>query len=230
MRGAVYDEGRSATASAAVPQPAACERSPHLLVACALIGFLGSTALLVGNVVGSIVVPNYDWVSDTVSDLAAGPYEMIQDVALYGYAAALGALAVAAAHDHLGGLRWSGGILCLMLLAAVVTIIGARNEYGDADAGGVVIHIYLVYLLGVLFLLAPLAMGRGMGRVHRVYAYIAYACATLWAIGAPVFFMLPTGVDGLFERFLGIVTLVWVTTLCRLFWIRAFAPAPPPWG
>jgi hypothetical protein len=216
----------SASGSTAA-RPAGCERSPHLLVACAIVGCLGSIALFVGNVVGSIVVPNYDWVADTVSDLAAGPYEIIQDVALYGYAAALGALAVAAAHDHLGGLRWSGGILCLMLLAAVVTIVGARNEYGDADAEGVVIHIYLVYLLGVLFLLAPLAMGHGLGRVHRVYAYISYGCASVWALGAPLFFMLPTGIDGLFERFLGIVTLTWVLMLCQVFCVRAFAPTPP---
>lgn len=165
---------------------------------------------------GSLVVPNHDWVSETVSDLAAGPYAIIQDVALYGYAAALSACAIGAAHDHPGGIRWSGGILCLMLLATVVTIIGARNEYGDGDHEGIVIHIYLVYALGILFLLAPLAMASGMGRVAPAFERVALGCALLWAVGAPLYFTLPTSIDGLIERGLGLVTVVWVVTLSWL--------------
>lgn len=201
--------------------PAVGVRSPHLLVICAVIGFAGSAVLILGNIVGSLVVPNYDWVADSVSDLAAGPSDIIQDVALYGYAAALGACAVGAAHDHLGGKRWSGGILCLMLLATVVTIIGARNEYGDGDREGVVIHIYLVYALGALFLAAPLLMAHGMGRVGATFERVALGCAVVWGIGAPVFFMVPTSIDGLVERGLGLVTVVWVGSLCWVLLRRA---------
>jgi hypothetical protein len=185
-------------------------RDPHLLIGAGAIALLGSFCLLAGNIVGSMVVPGHDWVADTVSDLAAGRYEIIQDVALYGYAAALIACALGAAHFHAHTLRWNAGILCLAILAVCVVVIGARNEYGDNDNEGIVIHIYLVYALGVFFTLLFVAMASGMGVVDRRYRLVSYGCAILWGIGAPVFFLLPTGVDGAFERGLGVVTMVWV--------------------
>ncbi len=182
----------------------------QLLLATALVAIVGTVVLVLGNIVGSIVVPNHDWVADTVSDLAAGKYEIIQDVALYGYAGSFVACAIAAAHLHLDGTRWNIGIACLALLALCVAIIGARNEYGDQDNEGIVIHIYIVYLLGVLFTTLFLSMGRGLALVARRYAIISYCCAASWTVGAPIFFFMPTGYDGAFERGLGVITVVWV--------------------
>ena len=185
-------------------------RDAQLLIGAGAIALFGSVCLLAGNIIGSIVVPNHDWVADTVSDLAAGRYEIIQDVALYGYAAALIACALGAAHFHAHTKRWNAGILCLAILAVCVVVIGARNEYGDNDNEGIVIHIYLVYALGVFFTLLFVAMAKGMGVVNAVYARISYGCAALWGVGAPIFFILPTSFDGAFERGLGVITMVWV--------------------
>ena len=189
--------------------------NPHhpniqLLMATAVIAMAGSIAMILGNIIGSIVVPNHDWIADTVSDLAAGKYEIIQDVALYCYAASLIACAVGAAHLHQDGTRWNFGIGCLALLAMCVVIIGARNEYGDQDNEGVVVHIYVVYVLGLLFAALFLLMARGMSMIARRYAMISYACAALWIVGAPIFFFMPSGYDGAFERGLGVITVVWI--------------------
>ena len=192
------------------------KRDRHLLLGAGGIAIFGSICLLVGNIVGSMVVPNHDWVADTVSDLAAGKYEIIQDVALYGYAAALIACALGAAHFHAHTLRWNGGILSLAILAASVIVIGARNEYGDQDSDGIVIHVYLVYVLGVFFTALFVLMAQGMAAVDKSFAYISYACAVLWGAGAPIFFVLPTNIDGAFERGLGVVTMVWV---CSFGWM-----------
>ena len=162
-----------------------------------------------GNVVGSIVVPGHDFIADTVSDLAAGRYEIIQDVALYGFAASLLALSLAAAHLHNGRIRWSILTFSLALLAVCVVIIGARNEYGDSDTGGVVIHIYLVYALGGLFFTAFLIGGLSGRRVASYLPPVSWACLALWTVGAPTFFFLPTGWDGLWERGLGVICAVW---------------------
>lgn len=186
---------------------------PLLLNALAVIAVLGSVALVLGNIVGSVLVPGHDWIADTVSDLAAGELEIIQDVALYGYAAALLALALGAANLHRRSLRWSGSILSLSALAALVIVIGARNEYGDGDADGVVVHIYLVYGLGVLFTVVMFAMAKGLGAVRPVYRRISLGCGVLWALGAPVFSFLPTSIDGAWERGLGVITVIWVLTV-----------------
>ena len=199
--------------------PTASEReglsiqSGDLLKACGIIGILGCMSLAVSNAVGSMVVPNYDWVADTVSDLGAGKHEIIQDLGFHAYAAALLACAIGTAHYHLDTNRWSFGILALALLALCTEIVGVRDEYGDGDSEGIVVHREVVYGLGILFTAAPLLMARGLGRVHKAYWWISVVCAILWAIGAPIFFFLPTDIDGLWERGLGVITLVWVGSL-----------------
>lgn len=185
------------------------------------IAVLGSIGLIAGNLIGSIVVPNHDFVADTVSDLAAGRYEIIQDVALYGFAASLFALALAAAHIHNGFSRWSILTVILVLLAVCVVIIGARNEYGDGDNAGVVIHIYIVYALGFLFAVAFGIMALDGGRIADYLPRLSWGCLILWLIGAPVFFFLPTAWDGLWERGLGVICVVW--TIGVALGLRGFA-------
>ncbi len=192
-------------------------RSPTLLRICAVIGLLGCVALVATNAIGSVMVPDHDWIADTVSDLAAGRYEIIQDVGLHAYAAGLLACAIAASHYHLGEGRWSLGILSLAILALCVEIVGVRNEYGDGDEEGIVVHVYVVYALGVFFAAAPLLMARGLGRAGGAYRVIAIGCGILWGICAPIFFFLPTSIDGIWERGLGIITVVWIASLCVLF-------------
>ena len=186
--------------------------APGFIGCLVWITILGAASLLLGNVIGSIVVPGHDFVADTVSDLAAGKYEIIQDVALYGFAAALMALALGAATLHSGETRWSLLIGALALLAACVVIIGARNEYGDNDNDGVVIHIYVVYGIGALFAGCFLIGGLAGGRIAGFLPAVSWGCLVLWAVGAPVFFFLPTEWDGLWERGLGVICVVWVVS------------------
>ncbi len=174
------------------------------------LAYAGGVGLVLGNVVGSMVVPDHDWISDTVSDLAAGRYEIIQDVTLYGYAAALIAVAIGAAHMHSGTREWSGMIYALLLLALCVTIIAARNEYGDGDSDGFVIHTYVVYVLGFLFACLFVLAMREARNLPGVLRPVSAVCAGLWIFGAPIFFFMPTGYDGIYERALGLITVAWV--------------------
>ena len=193
---------------------------PYLLIMLGVCGLLGCASLLLGAVVAPFFAPEYDWIADTISDLAAGEMKIIMDVALYGFAAGLLATALAAAHAHLGGVFWSAGVLSLAILAGLVIVVGARDEYGDADGDGVVIHVYLVYALGALFVVTPFCMARGIGRDHALARRVLIAAGMLWTLAAPVFFVLPTGLDGLYERFLGLIACVMVATLAVVFSLR----------
>lgn len=195
--------------------------SPSFLIVMGWIAIAGGIALIVGNVTGSIVVPDHNWISDTVSDLAAGRYEIIQDVALYGYAATLAALSLGCAHLHRGGWRWSTLTVALMLLAVCVIIIGARNEYGDGDNEGIVIHIYIVYAMAAFFVSAFILAALIFARADGWFSAISWVCAAAWVIGAPVFFMMPTAYDGAWERGLGVVSIIWTTAFAM--WMLSFA-------
>ncbi len=197
---------------------------PRFLITLAVIGVLGSVAVIVGMFVAQALVPDYNWVSDTISDLAAGELEIVMDVALYGFAAGLFAVSLAAAHVHLGTAGWSVGIFSFAFLAALVVIIGARNEYGDSDNEGVVVHIYLVYVLGALFALAPVCMAGALRADHRWARNALIGLAAAWAILCPVFLLAATSIDGLLERVLGLIACAMVWTLCAVFYQRGRHP------
>ena len=197
--------------------PPKLEEEPRLLIWLGAYAILGCVILSVSILAADLVVPNHDWIADTISDLGAGRYEFIVDTGLYAFSAALIALALLAAHAHMGGRGWSLGIIGLAMLGLIVFLIGARNEYGDNDSEGVVIHVYLVYALGVLFTLVPWIMSYGAGRSGDRYKWALRALAIVWVISAPVFFFLPTGVDGVYERYLGLIAFGIVVTLAVLF-------------
>lgn len=198
----------------------AVEERPELLIALGLVGIAGCVIFALSVVIGDLVVPGQSALSDTISDLGAGRYEFIVDTGIYAFSAALIACAVAAAHAHLGKHLWSYGILGLALAGLIVFLVGARNEYGDSDSDGVVIHVYLVYALGVIFAAVPWMMSYGAYRAGRGYGLTFRVVAVLWAVAAPVFFFLPTGIDGLYERGLGLLVFCFVVPLSWLFLAR----------
>ena len=187
------------------------------------MGFLAWYAILgciifsVTILVADFVVPDHDWIADTISDLGAGKFEFIVDIGIYAFSASIISIALFSSHAHLGEWDWSLGVVGLALLGLLVFLIGARNEYGDADNDGVVIHIYLVYGIGALIAAIPLLMARGAKAAAPGYAKALVAISIVWLISAPVFFFLPTNMDGIYERYLGLIAFVLVFTLARLF-------------
>lgn len=201
--------------------PAEVSEQPLLLRALSLFAVFGCVALAVSILIADFVVPDHDWIADTISDLGAGRYEFIVDIGLYSFSAALIGLAILAAHVHLGAWEWSVGIVGLAVFGLLVFLVGARNEYGDNDSEGWVIHIYLVYGLGITMTVACFAFARGAARASPRYSKILIATGIVWVLSAPVFFFLPTNIDGIYERYLGAVSFVLVLTLAHLFFQRA---------
>lgn len=194
------------------------EMHPTLLLSCAVVGIFGAVALIGSVIVAPWFVPNHDVIADTISDLGAGENEWIVDFGLYSYAAGLLCLAVGAGHAHLGRWGWTMGIAGVLGLALMVTLVGARNEYGDGDNEGPVVHIYFVYALGVLYFAAPLAMSIGARRYSETWRWVFIVLAIVWGVSAPIFLLMPTGYDGIVERLIGVIALGWSTALAILLW------------
>ncbi len=201
--------------------PAEVDEQPLLLLSLSLLAVFGCVTLAASILIADFVVPNHDWIADTISDLGAGRYEFIVDIGLYAFSAALIGLAVSSAHVHLGAWDWSVGIIALIIFGLLVFLIGARNEYGDNDSDGWVIHIYLVYALGIMMTVACFALARGAARASPRYRTILIATGIVWVISAPVFFFLPTEIDGIYERYLGAVSFALILTLAHLFYQRS---------
>ena len=85
------------------------------------------------------------------------------------------------------------------------------------------IHIYLVYALGALFLLAAWAMAWAIADRHPYAKRALFVFGALWAVTAMAFLMSPDGIDGLVERVAGLWAAGIVVTLCLVFLYRGRA-------
>lgn len=204
-------------------QPAQIQEHPLLVRLLAWYAILGCVIFALCIVIADFVVPNHDMLADTISDLGAGRFEFIVDVGIYAFSASCIALALLAAHVHLGDWRWSMAIVGFAIMGLIVFLVGARNEYGDNDSEGVVIHVYLVYAIGALMTLLPLAMMQGAARVSSVYGPLLVGISALWTVSAPVFFFMNDAYDGIYERYLGLITFAFVISIARLFILRGRA-------
>lgn len=157
---------------------------------------------------------NYSYIADTISDLAAGVNSWTMDVALTGFALAIAVIGIALWRWDLGEAvdhrwRFRTGCALVLLIAPIVYLIANHDAYGDGEAGGWVVHRYLVYALGAAFPLAAWATAAGFETVSRGWRNLSLVLAIVWVPGAAWFMFMGTSWDGLFERGLALILLVW---------------------
>lgn len=196
-----------------------------LLRTCGWIGLAGCLGVVLGNVAGILIYEQHDWIADTISALAAGRWGWIQDVGLVLFALALAACAVGLEAWGIGrtGAR-RAAVAALAVLTLDVLLIALHNEYGDRDSGKFVIHSWLVYALGVLVAVAMLAAAGPLGRCGQGWRRFSLGAGIVWVIAAPVFFVVPTGWDGLYERVVGLLFVAWVAAIAWLLLQRGRRP------
>ncbi|MFD1344579.1 DUF998 domain-containing protein [Litorisediminicola beolgyonensis] len=191
---------------------------PELLIFCGVAGLIGTLAPL-AMIVWADAVAEHDFIADTISDLARGDHKWIMDLGFYLNAGGLLALAIAAAHAHLGRAGWSIGIVTLALLSLTVVMLGLWDKFHDADYNppGMTVHTKLSFALGPLYLVGPLLMAQGAGGVRRAYLWLFLASAGLWIAFAAAFKLAPTGYDGILEKVAITMTWLWTVPLGALF-------------
>ena len=196
---------------------------PELLIFCGIMGLVGNVMPIVAIFWGWAVT-DHAFVADTISDLARGEKKWIMDVGFYFHAAGLLALAIAAAHAHLGRAGWSVGIFCLAFLALDVVLLGLWDEFGaSADTGGgMSVHAKLSFVLGPLFLLGPLFMAPGIAGLSRTCAVLFVGAAVTWGIFATAFKLAPDGFDGLLEKIAVVCAMAWTVPMSVLYLARGY--------
>ena len=78
-------------------------RNTDFVAALGCFAIVGCVVFTVSILIADMVVPNHDWIADTISDLGAGKYEFIVDIGLYTFSTALIALALLTAHVDMAG-------------------------------------------------------------------------------------------------------------------------------
>lgn len=187
---------------------------PELLVLCGAVGIVGNLGPIAAMVL-ALPVAEHDFMADTISDLARGPHAWLMDTGFYLGAAGMLALAIGAAHYHIGRWAWSAGLFCLALLALVITLLGVWDDI-TPEGAGMTVHTRLTFLLGPLYLAGPLLMAPAIARVDRGLAVAFAASAVLWIVFAAAFKLTGDGIDGLLEKIAVAATLVWTLPLAAV--------------
>ncbi|MCB8835836.1 DUF998 domain-containing protein [Aurantimonas sp. VKM B-3413] len=177
---------------------------------CGIIGFVGAVAAVLTDLIAMFIVDRYSPISETISALAVGQAAWIQDCGLYAFAIACASCGVGYFRWWQGGYAWPAAGGLLILLGVDVGVIAYFNQYAGTTNVGADIHSNATYVLAAMFLLATLLSGPGLRRIRRSFGRFTVVLGVAWLILAPVFLLVPTGWDGAYERFLGLMLVVWV--------------------
>lgn len=171
--------------------------------------------VIVLTLLASVLVPDANMVASTISDVAAGPYDWVQDLAFYILAFALMALACGMSQVAASDWHWRGAIWTMPIMAVAVVVMGLYQEYGDGDNNqeGVVIHIYFVYAFGIAFLSLVALSTPTLTSRHHWWKPFNIVFLVLWTALAVYYFNMSTGWDGLVERLIGLAYLGWLFLL-----------------
>lgn len=184
---------------------------------CGIFGIVGSLVVVIADFIGIAVVDGYNPITQTISNLAIGRYGWIQDVGLNLYGISLFILAIALWRWNLGDWRWRLGAALLFLIGIDILVISEYDRYAkDPNSFGRMVHLYAVYVLGVLLPTACFLFSFGLRKVGRKWRYFSWAIAALWIVCGPPFFRIPTNYDGLYERFVAMILLCWTVTISWL--------------
>ena len=183
---------------------------------CGVIGIIGCIAAIATDIIGIIVVQDHNPISETISSLAIEKSAWIQDIGLDFYAAGMIACGIGLYVLNLEGLRWKIGAVLLGLLGIDVILIAEHNQYAGREGVGASIHIQCVYVLAVLFAAISLLLSFGLRRVGRNWHRYSLGTAIVWTVLAPIFFFVPTNIDGAYERFISLITISWVAAMSWL--------------
>ncbi len=178
---------------------------PYRLIAGVALFACAFAALC--DIIMWFLVEGYDPLAQTISELAAGPHHWIQDTGIVVFVCGVISLTLGLIFRGKSDLESWIVRGALLLLAADIALIALWNEYGDGDAGGPVIHRYL--LMG-LYVLVPAVLWFGTSVPPAQGARLAKlgkGAAIGWLLLAPLFYAVPEGFNGLYERMLALVML-----------------------
>ena len=193
---------------------------PRLLAACGAVGWLGAVAVVVADLVGILVVDAHDPISETISKLAVGRAAWIQDLGLSLFGLGAAAVAAGLAAWRTGGAAWKAGVTATFLVAVDLVVIARYNEYAGELGQGATVHRVLVYALYGLFSIATVLLARGLGNAGRRWTVVSVAAFLAWTIFAPLLFVVPTSLDGAYERLVGCILVAWFAAVSAMLILR----------
>jgi|TARA_R100000049_G_C1948878_1_gene95342 hypothetical protein len=180
------------------------------------VAIAGCAIAVACDLLGASLSDRIGLASDTISNLAAGPWDILSDLGIYAFVVGVLAVMVGLIRWRVSRWDWRLGTILLVVLAVDYTLIAAYEAYSTGE--GTQIHYKLVYLMGVAFPLTVLLTAGQFYEIDRRLGIALYTGGVVWALAAPFLFVVPTAWDGLYERALALGKLGWFVTMGVMIW------------
>lgn len=188
----------------------------------ALLAILSCVLVALADIVSWVLfVEDYNPISKTISALAVGAGSWLLDLGLWTFAGGCVALGLGMFRRRLGNWTWLLAAIAVLLLGPVIGVIAFFNEYAGQQNAGANIHLNAVYTLGVLVALAAILVVPRLRALDSRLARRGLLFGIAWVILAPLFFVVPDGWNGGYERGLALMLLGWVTAMSFVLLRRA---------
>jgi hypothetical protein len=199
-----------------MPRGFADRPHPSFCRFCGILGLFGCVAAVATDAAGVIVSPAFGFIHDTISALAAGRYDWVQDLGLSWLAIGAVAIGLGLYRWRLGTVAWKIGSTLLIALAAALLLITVRENYARHIPRALLIHESLVYTMAIVFAAIALLTARGLKRVSSSWMRFSIVTAILWILAAPALLLVPSSWEGAYERAVALLMLVWLACVSYL--------------
>ena len=180
------------------------------------VAIAGCIIAVACDLLGASLSDRVGLASETISNLAAGEWDILSDLGIYAFVVGVLAVTIGLLRWRVTRWDWRVGAALLVLLAVDYTLIAAYEAYSTGE--GPQIHYKLVYFMGLAFPLTVLLTAGQFVEIERRLGIALYVGGVLWAVAAPFLFVVPTAWDGLYERALAFGKLAWFVTMGVMIW------------
>ncbi|AWW75256.1 hypothetical protein CD351_12535 [Erythrobacter sp. KY5] len=185
------------------------------------IAIAGCVISVVMDFIGVGISDRVGMIQNTISNLAASkaegtPADELADIGIYAFVVSVLATTAGLLRWRIDRLDWKIGSWLLVVVAVCVVLIAGYEAYTTDE--GPVIHYRLVYVLGVAFPLTVLLTAGQFWEISKGLGLSLYIGGVAWAVLGPLFFFVPTGYDGAYERMLAGGMLAWFITMGVMIW------------
>jgi hypothetical membrane protein len=187
----------------------------------ALVGIVGPSVVIIGDLAASLSTPGYSLVRNSVSSLALEPIGWLQSICFLAMGLLLEIFVAGLFFNIRRARGFHAGIVLLVLCGFVLMLIATFHmDHSGATTIDGTIHTIASYGLGLLFPIAILSLAPSLKSTPNwkgifIYTLIAGVLALALIMGA--LFAEQRGWFGLYERIIILNALVWVEVVAIHF-------------
>lgn len=174
----------------------------YVLAACAI-----SVAT---DLIMAVLMDRKSLLTSTISDLAAGDYDIAQDIGLCLVAVAITLTGLAVWRTGKSGWRMIASASLFGIAGPVIVFISLYEAYSKTDPDGPLLHYWAVGFIGLAISAALALLAWKRGDAHPVFRWGTALAALIFLAAGAATFGVSNEIIGLVERFAAVSLVLWL--------------------